>query len=175
MRRGYGVETIAQNESPRRLLEVLKRGETLGLLCDLEVRRLAGEFLPFFGRPALTMTAPAALARAGGVPLVPIRCIARRVGGREHVLHVEPPLALDPDLDRHQAARDLLTRMNATFERWIRETPEQWAWHQHRWRTSPGEHEVLPLAERERRARLAQKELDGETGNAPGERGENKG
>jgi lauroyl/myristoyl acyltransferase len=27
----------------------LRRGHTLGLLCDLEVRRLDAEFVPFFG------------------------------------------------------------------------------------------------------------------------------
>lgn len=148
MRRAYGVETIPQDAHPRRLLEVLRRGEVLGLLTDLEVRRLAGEFVPFFGRPALTMSAPAALARALAVPLVPVRCVARPELDGKYVLSVEEPLALDPDLDRREAALDLLGRMNDTFERWIREAPEQWAWHQHRWRTAPGELLAVPLAAR---------------------------
>ena len=41
--------------------------------------------------------------------------------------------------------------MSERLETWIRETPEQWAWHQHRWRTAPGEYEVVPLPERLRR------------------------
>ncbi|MEE8467507.1 MAG: lysophospholipid acyltransferase family protein [Planctomycetota bacterium] len=153
MRRAYGVETIPQDASPRRLLEVLRGGRVLGLVTDLEVRRLDGEFLPFLGRQALTMTAPAALARAARVPLVPVRCVARGPGRWDHVLSVEEPLALDACLPRREATDDLLLRMNRTFERWIRETPEQWAWHQDRWRTAPGEYDAVPLAERHRRNR----------------------
>ena len=136
LRRSYGVETIPQDAPPRRLLETLRAGRTLGVLADLEVRRLAGEFVPFFGRPALTMTAPAALARAARLPVLPVRCIAGEHGYR---IAVEPPLCLDEALDRRAAATDLLTRLNRVFETWIRETPEQWAWHQPRWRTQPEE------------------------------------
>ncbi len=149
IRARHGVETIAQDAPPRRALEVLRRGEVLGVLCDLEVRRLDGEFVPFFGHPALTIAAPAALARAARVPLLPVRCVA--VGPAAYRLSVDEPLALDPSLDRVSARRDLLTRLNATFEAWIREDPAQWAWHQHRWRTRPGSREVMPLEERRRR------------------------
>jgi len=147
MRRAYGVESLPQDVSPRVLLETLRAGRTIGLVCDLEVRRLAGEFVPFFGRPALTMTAPAALARAARLPVVPVRCIARGAG---YELGVGEPLHLDPALDRRAAATELLTRLNGVFEGWIRETPEQWAWHQPRWRTRPGEleHTGRPLAAR---------------------------
>ena len=147
MRRAYGVESLPQRSSPRQLLSVLKSGRTLGLLCDLEVRRIAGEFLPFFGLPALTMTAPAALARAAGLPLVPARCILR--GDQYHVL-VDEPLTIDQSLGRREATSDLMRRMNALIEGWIRTDPEQWAWHQPRWRTRPGEWEraAHPLAAR---------------------------
>ena len=134
MRAGLGVQSLAQDDSPRAMLTLLRRGRTLGILCDLEVKRLAGEFVPFFGRPALTMTAPAALARASGLPLVPLRCVRR---GTRYVLSVDEPLELRATSDRRADAVELLARMNATFERWIRETPEQWAWHQPRWSVTP--------------------------------------
>lgn len=153
MRRAYGVETIPQDAPPQRLLRVLRDGGTVGLLADLEVRRLDGEFLPFLGRPALTMTAPAALARAHGIPLLPVRCTALDADweGR-YELVVDPPLELDRGLDRREATVELSARLNGVYERWIRATPEQWAWHQRRWRTRPGEHQPVPLAERQRRA-----------------------
>jgi len=150
LRRTYGVTTLPQHTSPRTLLGVLHRGEVLGLLADLEVRRLAGTFLPFFGTPALTMTAPAALARAHGVPLVPVRCVARDGGRGVYELRVETPLAIDPSLGRREATVELTARLNGVFERWIRAAPEQWAWHQRRWRTRPGEHVAVPLAARVR-------------------------
>lgn len=144
MRRSYGVTTLAQDSSPREVLRVLQAGGTVGLLCDLEVRRLAGEFLPFFGRPALTMTAPAALARAQRLPLIPVRCVKPR-GSARYRLSVDEPLTPAPDKDRKAATTDLMERVNQRFEAWIRETPEQWAWHQARWRTRPGELEATPL------------------------------
>jgi KDO2-lipid IV(A) lauroyltransferase len=148
MRRAYGVETIPQQSHPRALVRVLEEGRILGLLCDLEVRRLAGEFLDFFGTPALTMTAPAALARARQTPLVPVRCVLPREGAPRYVLRVEDPLAYDARLPRREATRDLMQRVNDVFVAWIRESPTQWAWHQPRWRTRPGELEARPLAGR---------------------------
>jgi KDO2-lipid IV(A) lauroyltransferase len=130
MRAGLGVKSLAQDSSPREVLRVLAGGATLGLVCDLHARRLDSELAPFFGRPAPTMTAPAALARATGLPLTPVRCVRK---GERYLLSVAPELALDPRLERRAATLDLLTRMNAVFEGWIREHPEQWAWHQRRW------------------------------------------
>lgn len=150
MRAAYGVATKTQEASAREVLSVLRSGGVVGILPDLEARRLDGEFVPFFGRPALTMTAPAALARAAGVPLLPARCTLE---GERYVLRFEAPLALDRARERKEAALDLLTRLNETFERWIRAAPEQWAWHQRRWRTRPGEREAVPYVETKRRDR----------------------
>ena len=138
MRRGYGVETIPQSAHPRSILRALDAGRVVGLLCDLEVRRLDGIFLPFFDRAALTMTAPAALARAARVPLLPAHCTLDARSGR-YRLAFDAPLAPDEELERRARTIDLLARMNSVFERWIRAAPEQWAWHQPRWRTRPGE------------------------------------
>jgi len=130
LRAGLGVRSVAQDASPRELLRVLESGATLGLMCDLRAKRLDNVLAPFFGRPTLTMSAPASFARASGLPLTPVRCV--RVGAR-YRLSVEEPLAPARNSDRQAAAVDLLARMNAVFERWIREAPEQWAWHQTRW------------------------------------------
>ncbi len=136
MRAACGVRTIRQSANAREALALLRSGAHLGLLTDLEVRRLHGEFVPFLGHPALTLTAPAALARAAGLPLLPAVCIfdAQRQRWR---LRFEEPLELDRRLPREAARSDLLARQNEVFGRWIRAQPEQWAWHQPRWRTQP--------------------------------------
>jgi KDO2-lipid IV(A) lauroyltransferase len=136
MRARNGLRTIRQHENAREALAVLRSGGALGLLTDLEVRRLHGEFVPFLGLPALTLTAPAALARAAGIPLLPCRCTFDARAQRWR-LCFEPPLALEPALGRRAARLDLLARQNEVFGRWIRAQPEQWAWHQPRWRTRP--------------------------------------
>ncbi len=149
MRRNYGVATISQRANPRELMRVLQKGELLGVLCDLEVRRLAGEHIPFFGRPALTMTAPAALARARKLPLIPVRCVLPHPGAERYRLLVDEPLHFNEKLSRKAATTDLMARLNQLFERWIRESPTQWAWHQHRWRWGPEAGQAVPLAARD--------------------------
>lgn len=136
MRRAYGVQTLDQSTHPRRLLEVLQRGQVLGLVSDLAVQRLRGERLDFLGLPAHTISAPAALARASGLPLIPVRCVYRPALGRYRLM-VEEPLEWEREGERRAAARQLLQRQNDVFGRWIREDPEQWAWHQPRWRAGP--------------------------------------
>lgn len=149
LRQNYGVETISQRANPRELMRVLQKGELLGVLCDLEVRRLAGEHIPFFGRPALTMTAPAALARARKLPLVPVRCVLPEPGSTRYRLMVDEPLQINCELPKQAATTELMTRLNLQFESWIRQSPTQWAWHQHRWRWSPEDGQSVPLAARD--------------------------
>ncbi len=151
MRKRTGVQTLAQDSSPKELLRVLNAGQSLGLVCDLEVKRLDGEFLPFFGELALTMTAPAALARVSKSPIVPVRCIKSPDSPERYTISFEGPLSLDRSLPKQEARTSLLIKINKIFERWIRETPEQWAWYQPRWRTRPGSHQAVPLSERKRR------------------------
>jgi len=133
----HGVRTIPQAASPRELLGVLAHGGVLGILCDLDARRLDAIELPFLGHPARTLTAPAALARASRAPIVPIRCV-RRASARYELL-CDEPLEFEVAIGRERARRRLLESLNATYARWIRADPEQWAWHQDRWKHgSPG-------------------------------------
>ena len=130
MRAKSGVETLPQDSPPQKLLRVLQKGQVLGILSDLKVKRLHGIDLPFFGHPARTMTAPAALARVSQAPIIPMRCVLRH---NTYTLMAEDPIHLDPNLDRDAAQKECLLRINQTFERWIREDPEQWVWYRPRW------------------------------------------
>ena len=69
-------------------------------------------------------------------------------GENTYRIRFEQPLRIDPGLPRKQATSDLMRRLNSTYESWIRETPEQWAWYQPRWRTRPGTLEAIPLSAR---------------------------
>jgi lauroyl/myristoyl acyltransferase len=154
MRSKHGVETLPQDASARETLRILRSGRILGVLSDLEARQLDGTFVPFLGQPALTMTAPAAIARAARAPLLPVRCVFNPQRKRYQVL-VDPPLWSNPELDSKAATLDLLLRMNRVYESWIRANPEQWAWHQRRWWTKPGSFEAIPnpAFRRDKRAR----------------------
>ncbi len=113
---------------PRKLLRVIRDGGTVGLLTDL--RDGAGEVVPFFGRPALTTTFPALLALSAGSPIL-VSCL-RRVAGVRFVQSYT--LVTPPDSgDRKADVLALTAEVQAVFERFIRQWPDQWMWAHKRW------------------------------------------
>jgi len=110
----------------RTLLRALRRGEVVGLLPDQVPDAGEGEWTPFFGRPAYTMTLPGRLASAGqaAVFLVVVERCARARGWRIHV----------------EALRDAPTpaRLNAAMEALVRRFPEQYLWAYNRFKRPPG-------------------------------------
>ena len=113
---------------PRQFLRVIRDGGTVGLLTDL--RDGAGALVPFFGRPAHTTTFPSLLALTAGTPIL-VSCM-RRVGGVRFVQSYE--LVPLPDSgDRKADLLALTADVQAVFERFIRQWPEQWMWAHRRW------------------------------------------
>ena len=51
VRARHGVASIDRDSSARALLEVLRRGESIGVLIDQHTN-VAGAYVPFFDRPA---------------------------------------------------------------------------------------------------------------------------
>ena len=136
-----GVETLPQDTHPRELVRRLARGEIVGLLPDVEVSRLAGARMPFLGREALVMTAPAALARAAKRPLLPAACLRQPDG--TYTLTFADPIA--PPTDKPGTLAVTRAWVDV-FEGWIRAHPEQWLWAHDRWRSEPGATDPVPLS-----------------------------
>jgi KDO2-lipid IV(A) lauroyltransferase len=109
---------------------VLDGGGHVGMLVDQ--RRERSPRLPFFGRPALTSTLFARLARQYDCPVHGVRAI-RKPGGRFHV-ELTPPIELPRDAEGLIDVVAASTRINEIVEGWVREHPEQWLWVHDRWR-----------------------------------------
>jgi Kdo2-lipid IVA lauroyltransferase/acyltransferase len=113
----------------RLITDHVRRGGKLGLVCDLYDR--TGLPVPFFGRDARTVTIQAIIARRVGGRIWMSRCL--RVGTQSKFridlkeLHI--PHTANPSDDVKVAT----AAMNAQFEAWIREAPEQWMWSNRRW------------------------------------------
>ncbi|MBI4567222.1 MAG: lysophospholipid acyltransferase family protein [Planctomycetes bacterium] len=133
-RRECGVETIYQDDSPRRLLRALADGMVVGVLPDQDVKALSGVFLDFFGRPALTPTGPFALARAARAPLVTMVGVRRRGGGALRMVAGEP-FFVDPGKPRDAAIREAAERWSREYEALVRQHPGHWVWFHRRWKT----------------------------------------
>lgn len=140
LRAANGVATHAHDGPPRALLAELAAGRVLGILTDLETPRSDQVLLPFLGVPAHCASAPAALARASGRPIVPLVCV--REGGT-WTIHASPALRFERQADRAGEERRLLLELNAVYAAWIRRWPEQWAWHQPRWRRQGAARQLL--------------------------------
>jgi KDO2-lipid IV(A) lauroyltransferase len=112
----------------RKLIKIAQGGGSLGFMADLREGR--GAAVPFFGRPADTNTAPALIARTYGLKLYAVR-VLRKPGVRFEVriAPVNVPVTDDRDADVLAAT----AAIQAHFEAFIRETPEQWMWAHRRW------------------------------------------
>ncbi|MFC5500412.1 lysophospholipid acyltransferase family protein [Caenimonas terrae] len=106
----------------KQMLKALKAGEAVGLLPDQVPPLGLGEWAPFFGRAAYTMTLPARLAQQTGARIL-LAWGERLPWGRGYRIHLRaapPTLAADPAAAAAQ--------VNALMETLIRECPSQYLW-----------------------------------------------
>ena len=136
--RGSGeVEKLARGNAVRGVLRALRAGRAVAMALDLDSPREQGVFVPFFGRPACTRSAPARLAMRTGAPVIP-GFLYRSADGLSHVARFSPPLELVPAGDDAEAAViENTRRMTAAIEDAIRRAPDHWSWIHRRWRTAP--------------------------------------
>lgn len=123
-----------------RMQETLAAGNILGLLIDQDTR-VPGVFVPFFGRPAHTPIAAAALARQTGAPLVTGFNFRAPEGGYRVIVE---EFAASPASDPHQAIAADTAALSLRIERHIREHPTEWVWMHRRWKTQAGPNESNP-------------------------------
>lgn len=107
----------------RKIVEVIHRKGYVVMLCDQKLRE--GISVPFFGKPAMTAPAIAAMALRLKVPVFMARSI-RQPDGRLRI-EVSPALEMPPE-GMPDAAYRIMCRINQIIEGWIRENPEQWLW-----------------------------------------------
>jgi KDO2-lipid IV(A) lauroyltransferase len=127
--RGLKILWSEQN-SGKAILRVLRSNNLMAFLIDQDMKT-AGDYVPFFGRPAFTPTTPAALALRTGAPV--IFCWHHRRGKR-HQITVER-VVYGRTGDRQRDVLALTALLTARLENVIRTVPEQWVWMHRRWRT----------------------------------------
>ena len=128
----HDVNVIYRDESPRKILKVLKENRIVGIVADQDVESVEGVFVDFFGHPAYTPAGPAALARASGASLIPV--LIMRENGK-HSLVVEKPIELADTGDKEKDLVENTRRWSSVIESYIRKYPEQWVWLHRRWKT----------------------------------------
>ena len=118
------------NKGVMALFKVLKAGGTTIILPDQVPAEEAGEFAPFFGVPALTMTLVHGLVKRTGCQV--LMGYALRVQGGFELVFEEPDSGIyseDPQVS--------LTAMNRSVEACVKACPSQYQWEYKRFRKQP--------------------------------------
>jgi KDO2-lipid IV(A) lauroyltransferase len=118
-----GLEAVPTNlAGVRQMIKALRAGRAVGLLPDQVPPEGMGQWAPFFGKPAYTMTLAARLALQTGARVVVIWG-ERLPWGQGYRLHTSGlGHDLSPDLDV------AVVQINQAMERVIRQQPGQYLW-----------------------------------------------
>ncbi|MEI2453423.1 lauroyl acyltransferase [Lysobacter firmicutimachus] len=132
---GRVTQVRAEGAAVRQLWKRLSAGGVVGILPDQQPKAGDGEFAPFFGVPALTMTLLGRLAERTGATV--LFCYCERLPSHPQqpafALRVEaaPAGIADPDPQRACVA------LNAAVERIARRDPAQYQWTYKRYTLRP--------------------------------------
>jgi KDO2-lipid IV(A) lauroyltransferase len=132
----------------RQMLRALRRGDAVGLLPDQVPARDQGVWVPFFGRPAYTMTLAARLVRLTGAPWLVAwgERLPKGSGWRVVVRSPTQPLP-EPQGDDEAWQAAAATVVNQEMEHVIRQCPTQYVWGYARYRRPRRRSAEAPLGE----------------------------
>ena len=126
-----GNSVIYRQGAIRKVLRELASNRGIALLIDQHLHTPDAVYVDFFGRPAATTSALAALALRTGATVIPVFAVPRP-GGRYRFVYehpVDPPREDSPD-----AIREFTQRCTDVLEMYVRRHPELWLWMHRRWR-----------------------------------------
>lgn len=127
--RGKVGEHGDDQKTARLIMDFVRRGGRLGMVCDLYDR--TGMEVPFFGKPARTQAIAAMIARRVGARIWMSRCLRVGTGSRFQIELKE--LRVPRTSNQGEDIRWVMIEMQRQYEIWIREAPGQWMWSNRRW------------------------------------------
>jgi KDO2-lipid IV(A) lauroyltransferase len=126
------ITLVSRAEGVKPILRALRGKQPYFMLPDMDFGARESVFVPFFGVPAATLTAPARIAAATGAKVIPV--VATFLPGfRGWRVRFYPAWEDYPGDDPVAATR----RMNAFIEERVLEAPEEYFWTHKRFKTRP--------------------------------------
>jgi KDO2-lipid IV(A) lauroyltransferase len=126
------VKLFSRAEGVKPIIRAMREGLPFFMLPDMDFGEKDAEFVPFFGIPAATLTAPARIAAATGARVIPV--VATFLPGyRGWKVRFFPAWENYPGTDMVAATR----HMNAFIEDRVREAPSEYFWAHKRFKTRP--------------------------------------
>ncbi len=142
LRTKFGTKTLGKRQAPRKMFRILKNGEILGILADLNAQKHDGVFVDFFGVPASTTTSIAKLALKTDAIILPAFAVWEEEK-KKYVVYLEPPIKYEKTDDLKADILDITQKFTNSVEKYVRQYPEQWLWIHKRWNTRPEGDEEL--------------------------------
>jgi KDO2-lipid IV(A) lauroyltransferase len=126
------VKLFSRAEGVKPIIRAMRDGLPFFMLPDMDFGAKDAAFVPFFGIPAATLTAPARIAAATGAHIIPV--VATYLPNyRGWTVRFYPPWEDYPGDDIVAATR----RMNAFIEARALEAPAEYFWTHKRFKTRP--------------------------------------
>jgi Kdo2-lipid IVA lauroyltransferase/acyltransferase len=126
------VRLFSRGEGVKPIIRALREGLPFFMLPDMDFGERDSEFVPFFGIPAATLTAPARIAAATGAKVIPV--IATYLPNYQGwKVKFYPAWENYPGDDLLAATR----QMNAFIEARVLEAPAEYFWTHKRFKTRP--------------------------------------
>jgi KDO2-lipid IV(A) lauroyltransferase len=126
------AQLFSRADGIKPILRAMRNRLPYFMLPDMDFGSRDALFVPFFGMPAATLTAPARIAAATGAKVIPVVAtfLPRYRGWK---VRFYPPWENYPGDDLAVATR----RMNAFIEERVREAPAEYFWAHKRFKTRP--------------------------------------
>jgi KDO2-lipid IV(A) lauroyltransferase len=126
------VQLFSRKEGVKPIIRAMRDGLPYFMLPDMDFGDKDAQFVPFFGVPAATLTAPGRIAAATGAQVIPVVAtfLPNYQGWR---VRFYPAWENYPGDDLADSAR----RMNAFIEERVAEAPAEYFWTHKRFKTRP--------------------------------------
>ena len=112
------------------IVKALNADGVVGMLPDQVPQKGSGDFAPFFGHQAYTMTLAGQLAHKTNAKAFVVGCLQTKKGFEVVALEVDPRF-YDEDV------KTSLTGLNASIEELVKKAPEQYQWEYKRFKYQP--------------------------------------
>lgn len=126
LRAGVGIEIFpydSREETRDRMVQALKSGKILALLCDRDLKGTGVE-VEFFGERTTLPPGPAVLALKSGSPIVCVN--VKNVGNTAWVGRATEPIHVAESGDRDNVISETMQLIASRLEDLIRDDPAQW-------------------------------------------------
>jgi KDO2-lipid IV(A) lauroyltransferase len=136
IRTRFGNRPINKANSAMTAIKLLRDGEILGVLSDVNAHPKEGVFVPFFGVDSCTTAGPATFAIRTNSLIFPTFCVYDDAIKKYKIVH-GPVIEPANTGDRQADIVNTTAAYTAEIEKIIRAYPDQWLWIHKRWKTRP--------------------------------------